>query len=114
MIEKRHYPRYEKTLKVGYCRVSMGLVEASSTTKNVSRSGLCCRVSRIVRPGDALRMDLALTDGTGPTIKALGTIIWTSECGQFELDAGIRFTRISPSEAATLVAAEESQTSSLV
>ena len=103
MIEKRRYPRYDKKLELRYATLGLASVEASSVTKNVSKGGARLQVSRLIKKGDALKLEIMPSDRQSPPIAAMGRIVWTKEGGGFEVDAGLRFTKISPSDAARLV-----------
>ncbi len=82
----------------------IGRIESCSLTKNISRSGMRLQVSRLVKKGDTLSLAISSPEKKDPAIEAMGRIVWTRESGDFELDAGLEFTKIDPHDAGRLVA----------
>ncbi len=104
MIEKRRYPRYDKRLAVRYSTLGLASVESSSVTRNVSKAGVRLQISRLIKKGDAIKVEIAPLDQQSSPITATGKVVWTREDNGFELDAGLRFTNISPADAQRLIA----------
>jgi hypothetical protein len=109
MVENRRFPRYNRRLDVRYSKVGLAPVESSSFTKNVSRSGARLQISRLVKKGDTLKLEFYEPEKKESPIRAIGKIVWTREGGQFELDAGLQFTRIDPIDAGRLVEVDETR-----
>jgi hypothetical protein len=103
MLEKRRFPRYDKEVEVRYSTGGIASVESTSLTKNISRSGIRMPVSRLLKKGDQLRLTLSAPSRDSSHIYATGRIAWTREAGQFELDAGLEFTKIDPRDSERLV-----------
>ena len=104
MIENRKFPRYNKRLEVRYSKIGIAPIESCTITKNVSRTGVGLRLTRLVKKGDTLKLEFYPPATQNPPIQAIGKVIWTHEGGQFDLDAGLEFTRINPADAGKLVA----------
>jgi len=105
MKEKRKYPRYDQAFDVRYCTGGIASFESTSSTKNVSKTGVRLSISRLLKSGDTLRLMLFPPDDVNAPVQALGKVVWTREAGQFDLDAGVQFTKIAENDANRLVVA---------
>lgn len=106
MSEKRKFRRYDSALKVIYRSQGLASLEGESTAVDISRGGIRLSVSRIIRKGSILKLDIYPKDGKDP-LSVSGTVKWTqlnTENPRFNIDAGIQFAKtIAPYEADWLV-----------
>ncbi len=105
MIERRRFPRYDCAFNVKYCTRGIAAIESTSTSSNISRMGIRLRVSRIIKIGDMLELDIDPADKKG-SVTAIGRVVWTNspnDVSRFEQDAGIEFKRVDPSEVERLL-----------
>lgn len=100
-MERRKFPRYESAFEVEYTTEGTAAIESYSISKNISRGGICIRVSRIVQTGDILKLNIDPKDDKGP-VSAVGRVVWKKDTEKnpavLETDAGIEFTEINPYE----------------
>gem|GEM_PF-3004092 len=88
-----------------YCTRGIASIESTSTSLNISRKGIRLHLSRIIKIGDILELDIDPADKKGP-VSAIGRVVWTSgssDVSEFEQDAGIEFKRMDPSEVERLL-----------
>lgn len=105
MEERRRFPRYECTFEVKYSTQGNAAIESYTVSKNVSRHGIRLPVTRILKTGDTLKLDIDTNDKKGG-VSAIGKVKWTKSVTRpapLELDAGVEFTRIAPQDAERLL-----------
>ncbi len=105
MEERRRFPRYECAFEVKYSTRGNATVESHTISKNVSRGGIRLPVSRIIRTGDLLNLDIDTNDKK-LRVSAIGKVRWTNSIGRpapLEFDAGVEFTKIDTRDAEKLV-----------
>ena len=105
MRERRRYPRYDTALEVKYSTKGNASIESYTVSKNVSRIGLRLPLTRLIKEGDILDLDIK-TDAKNAPVSALGKVVWTRTINRpapLELDAGIEFVKINPIDAGRLV-----------
>ena len=101
MKERRRFPRHEASLEVRYATPGNVGIEGYTVTKDVSRVGTRLPITRIIRQGDILNLDIDPNDHKG-NISALGRVVWTRPIERpapLELDAGVEFIKINSSDA---------------
>ncbi len=103
MKEKRRFTRFDKRLGVIYSTLGVANVGASVVTSNVSRGGVKIPISRLIKKGDRLKLEIDAPDKKYPPIQAIGRVAWTREIGRFDIDSGIQFIRISPYDSNRLI-----------
>ena len=100
MKERRRFPRYDSALEVKYSTKGKAAIESYTVSKNISRVGIRIPVSRIVKSGDSINLDIAPNDNKGP-VSCVGKVVWTKETARpaiLEVDAGIEFVKTNPAE----------------
>lgn len=105
MEERRRFPRYECAFEVKYSTQGNAAVESHTVSKNVSRVGIRIPVSRIVKTGDTLKLDID-TNGKRGHVSAVGKVKWVNKISRpapLELDAGVEFLKIEPQDAERLL-----------
>lgn len=96
MEERRRFPRYEAAYEVKYSTQGNAAIESHTVSKDVSRLGLRIPVSRIVKEGNVLTLDIKPYN-SGDFVRITGRVVWTRRLTRpavLESDAGIEFTRI--------------------
>ena len=96
MIERRKFPRYDCSYDVDYATSGLASLEGLSTAEDISRGGMRLSVSRIVRKGDVLKMDIYYSRKDYP-VSAKGRVRWVQEARDalpFNVDAGVEFISI--------------------
>ena len=96
MIERRRFPRYDCSYDVDYATDSLASLEGRSVAEDISKGGMRLPVSRIVRKGDVLKMDIYPSRKEYP-VSARGRVRWVQEARDalpFNVDAGIEFISI--------------------
>lgn len=102
MDERRRFPRHECEFEIEYSPKADGIIFSRSISRNISKGGICVPVlSRLVRVGDIIKLDIYPKDIKRRPVTALGKVVWTREtsavAGHLLLDAeaGIEFTEIN-------------------
>ena len=100
MIERRRYPRYECSYDVDYYTYGLVSLEGRSVAEDISKGGVRLSVSKIVRKGDVLKMDIYPSSKEHP-VSARGKVRWVRKAKDalsFNVNAGIEFTSIEPND----------------
>jgi c-di-GMP-binding flagellar brake protein YcgR len=98
VTEKRRFDRVNTTLETQYTK-SQGhaTISSLSNTKDISRNGLCTRLSRVVNVKDTILMEIRFADKI--RIATLAKVVWLrsdpSNCNHI---CGLRFLWISSRE----------------
>ena len=103
--ERRRFPRYDSSFEVKYATKGKASLESYTVSKNISRVGICIPVTRIVKNGDLINLDIDPNDKKGP-VPAVGKVVWTKEVDRpalLEVDAGVEFVKIDPAEVERLL-----------
>ena len=107
MDDRRKFTRYDCSFKVCYATSDdLAYVEGSTIAKNISRGGLRLLVSRMIKRGHRLKLKI-FTPDEDKTIEATAKVKWINEgLATYSpmIDAGVQFTRASPSEVDRLLA----------
>lgn len=106
MEERRRFPRYDCAFEVKYSTRGNAAIEGYTVSKNVSRVGIRLPISRIVKNGDTLKLDINANDKGNP-VTAIGKVVWVKKIERLsplELDAGVEFVKIDPQHAERLLA----------
>jgi len=106
--EKRRFVRFKEEMKARYNLLASQLNHRYSTTKNISRSGLCILAYEKFKEKNVLAMEIEVP-GSSRRVKLIGQVIWTKE--QSDPDAqgrrvfltGIKFCKIDPESEAMLI-----------
>ena len=104
MEERRRFPRYDCAFEVRYSPQG-DAKENYTVSKNVSRGGIRLPVSRIVKNGDTLKLDIDINQKRG-RVFAIGKVRWLKEISRpspLGLDAGLEFTKIDSLDVERLV-----------
>lgn len=107
MRERRRFPRYESVLEVRYSTKGIASIESHTVSQNISRVGIRIPVSRIIKKGDIINLDINPNDSKGP-VSCVGKVVWTRKIERpaiLEQDAGVEFMRLDPNEAERLLEA---------
>lgn len=105
--DRRRYPRYDCSLRVNYFTDSLAGIESDTTAEDISCSGMRMNVSRLLKRGNVLKLNVTPYRGGDP-VSILGQIVWTKlslQNPRFSVDAGIRFLDKTPVELDNLVSA---------
>ena len=105
MKERRRFPRYDSSLEVKYTTKGKASLESYTVSKNISRIGICIPVSRIIKSGDVIKLDIDPNDNKCP-VAVVGKVAWTKEAARpalLEVDAGVEFVKIDPAEVERLL-----------
>lgn len=105
MEERRRFPRYECAFEVRYSTLGNAAIESHTVSRNISRVGIRMPVSRIVKSGDTVKLDIDANDEKG-RVSAMGKVVWTKNITRpspLELDAGLEFTKIAPQDTERLL-----------
>jgi len=100
MEERRRFPRYEHEIEVRYSTQGIASVEGYTVTKNISKVGARITVSRFVKKGDVLKMDLLLGSNSDP-VSGFCRVVWTKNLTKpsaFQTDAGVEFTKFNSAD----------------
>jgi c-di-GMP-binding flagellar brake protein YcgR len=98
LIEKRRFERINTSLETRYTK-SQGYATISSLsqTKDISRNGLCAKLSKVVNVKDTILMEIRLADKI--RIATLARVVWLrpdpNKCNNI---CGLRFIWISSRE----------------
>lgn len=105
MEDRRRFPRYDCAYEVRYSTQGNAEIESHTVSKNISRVGIRMPVTRIVKPGDRLKLDIDANDKRGRiTIEA--KVVWTKAIRRpapLQLDAGLEFLKVKPNDAERLL-----------
>jgi c-di-GMP-binding flagellar brake protein YcgR len=85
---------------VSYYTYSSASLEGRNVAEDISRGGMRLPVSRVVRKGDVLKMDIYPSKKDYP-ISARGKVRWVQKLKDttpFDIDAGIEFISIDPDD----------------
>jgi len=96
MIDRRKSPRFDCALEVKYSTRSPCGIQGLTMSRNISRHGIRIIISRFIRKGDALDLDIS-PRGNGSSVRAVGRVVWAKPMERSlvpAFDAGIEFTRI--------------------
>lgn len=107
MIERRRFPRYDRNFNVSYSTQGLAAIESLSSSKNISQCGIRMPISRIIKSGDLLRIEIDLKDKK-PPVSIVGKVIWTRNFAlqsPLKSDAGIEFARVAPADTERLAQA---------
>jgi hypothetical protein len=106
MEERRRFPRYDFELEVKYATKGIASVEGYTLTKNISKVGARITVSRFIKKGDVLRLEISPKESE-PPIQGYCRVVWTKNLTQptaFQTDAGVEFTNFKEDEVDQLLA----------
>jgi c-di-GMP-binding flagellar brake protein YcgR len=98
VIEKRRFKRVDTALETRYTK-SQGhaTISSLSDTKDISRNGLCAKLSKVVNKKDTILMELRFADKI--RIATLAKVVWLrpdpSNCNNI---CGLRFIWVSSRE----------------
>ncbi len=95
MAEKRHFKRVSTALETRYTK-SQGpaTVSSLSNTKDISRNGLCAKLSKVVNKKDTILMEIRFADKE--RIAVLAKVIWLKpNPGNHSNICGLKFLWIS-------------------
>ncbi|MFA5147041.1 MAG: PilZ domain-containing protein [Candidatus Omnitrophota bacterium] len=101
MKERRRFPRYDHAIEVRYSTPGIAAIEGYTVSKNISRVGLRMPITRIVKEGDVINLDIEPKHKEGP-VSATGKVVWTrpiNRLARLEMDAGVEFIKIDHSRA---------------
>ena len=96
--ERRRFPRYGCSFSVCYSTRGMASFGNHAIVENVSKVGLCVRISRLVKQGNVIKL-IIHTENEYNTIRALGMVRWVKEDSptpSLMVRAGIEFLEIDP------------------
>ena len=105
MKERRRFPRYDSAFEVKYSTKGKASIESYTVSKNISRIGIRIPVSRIIKNGDIINLDIDPNDNKGP-VAVVGKVAWIKEVDRpalLEVDAGVEFVKIDPAEVERLL-----------
>lgn len=105
MEDRRMFPRYDCAFEVRYSTQGNAEIEGHTVSNNISRGGIRFPISRIVKTGDTLKLDIDINHKRGRA-SAIGKVRWIKKIGRpspLELDAGLEFIKIDPQDAERLV-----------
>ena len=105
MEERRRFPRYDCAFEVKYSTQGNAEIEGHTVSNNISRGGIRVPISRIVKTGDTLKLDIDINHKRGRVL-ALGKVRWIRNIvrpSPLELDAGLELIHIAPQDAERLV-----------
>lgn len=102
-VERRRYPRYQVKLPTYYMATRDPKVEDWTTTRDVSREGLCLFLDRPLPVGTKLHLEIDLPERIFLTF-IKGTIAWsevrpTSTKGQTLYRTGVKIKEFGPFDA---------------
>lgn len=102
MEERRRFARYDCELEIEYSPKADGIIYSRSISKNISGGGIRIPVlSRLVRTGDTIKLDIYPKDIKKRPVSALGKVAWTRETNEvaghllLDAEAGVEFTEIN-------------------
>ena len=96
MKERRRFPRYNCSFDVNYSTIGVASIESRSVIKDISRSGVKLPVSRVVKKGDVVNLDIYTNPDLDPFL-ARGRVKWIREDSSDSgpaIEAGIEFMDI--------------------
>ncbi len=104
MDERRRYTRYDCAFEVKYSTQGTAAIEGHTVSRNISRGGLRLPLSRIVKNGDTLKLEI--DSNNKGRVSAIGKVRWVKKIERpspLELDAGVEFVNIEPQDAERLL-----------
>lgn len=105
MEERRKFPRYESAFEVKYSPRGDTETDNYTVSKNISKGGIRLPVSRVVKNGDTINLDIDISQKKGG-VSAIGKVRWVKEIGRpspLGLEAGLEFTKIDPRDVERLL-----------
>ena len=106
MEERRRFPRYPCSLRVIYATKGIACLESATTAKNICKGGLNILVSRLIKKGDSLKLDI-FNETNNELVKTSGKVRWINDRdaqSDLMVNAGVQFKNITPSEVDNLLA----------
>jgi hypothetical protein len=104
--ERRRFPRYDYEIEVRYSTQGIASVEGYTVTRNISKVGARITVSRFVKKGDILKMELLPGSHSEP-VSGYCRVVWTKNLTKpsaFQTDAGVEFTKFDTEDVDRLLA----------
>lgn len=98
--ERRRQVRIDLAIRIRYKVLERSWVEDKTLSRNISGGGIQLAVSERLVKGNILEMEMYLP-GEAEPILATGAVVWIREAPEdwrSDFDAGVRITKMAPSD----------------